>query len=109
LLIHAISNPTNPLVRADLKLLEPLLNLLRLLARSGVDGKVVEKYQSSMSLFEQARRAVEHSGLGTETYQHIGTEDPTKKESLEDFLQRMEKIRSGDSAEISLTPRGVSQ
>jgi hypothetical protein len=109
LLIHVISNPTNPLVRADLKLLEPFLNLLRLLARSGVDGKVEEKYQSSMSLFEQARTAIEHSGLGTKTHQHMGTEDPGTRESLKDFLQRMEKIRSGDSAEIKLISGGVSQ
>ena len=109
MLIHAISNPSNPLVQADLKLLEPFLNLLGVLARSGVNEKVEEMYQSSMILFEQARIAVEHSGQGGKTHQHIGRGDPGARESVEDFLERMELIRSGDSTEISLISRGVWQ
>lgn len=33
-------------------------------------------YQSSMIFFEQARIAVEHSGPGAKTRQHMGRGDP---------------------------------
>jgi hypothetical protein len=96
-------------VQADLKLLEPFLNLLGVLARSGVNDKVEEMYQSSMILFEQARITVEHSSPGGKTHQHMGRGDPGARESIEDFLERMELIRSGHSTEISLISRGVWQ
>jgi hypothetical protein len=101
LLIHTISNPSNPLVQADLRLLEPFLNLLGIVARSGVNDEVEEMYQSSMILFEQARMAVEHSGAGAKTHRHMGKGGPGGRESVEDFLERMEHIRSGDSTGIS--------
>ncbi|RFU29259.1 hypothetical protein B7463_g7069, partial [Scytalidium lignicola] len=109
LLIHTISDPSNPLVQADLKLLEPFLNLLGVVARSGVNDKVEEMYQSSMILFEQARMAIEHSDLGAKTHRHMGKGDPGARESVEDFLERMEHIRSGDSTGISLISRDIWQ
>jgi hypothetical protein len=85
----------------DLQLLEPFLNLLGVVARSGVNDKVEEIYQSSMVLFEQAKMAAEHSGPRAKTHRHIGRGDPGARESVEDFLARMEHIRSGDSTGIS--------
>jgi hypothetical protein len=94
-------------VQADLKLLQPFLNLLGVVARSGVNDEVEEMYQSIMILFEQARMAVEHSNPGTKTHRHIGMGDPAARESVEDFLERMEHIRSGDGTGISLISRDV--
>jgi hypothetical protein len=102
LLIHTISNPSNPLEQADLKLLQPFLNLLGVIARSGVNDKVEEMYQSSMILFEQARMAVEHSGSAAKRLRDMGGRDPEARESVEDFLLRMEHIKSGDSTGTSL-------
>ncbi|KUJ09896.1 uncharacterized protein LY89DRAFT_596886, partial [Mollisia scopiformis] len=101
LLVHTISNPSDPWVQADVELLEPFLNLLGIIARSGVNDKVQEMYQSSMVLFQQARIAVEHSGPGANTHRHLGRGDPGARESVEDFLERMEHIKSGDSTGIS--------
>ncbi len=88
-------------MQEDLQLLEPFLKLLGVLARSGVNDKVEEMYQSSMVLFEQARMAVEHSGPAARTHRHVGRGDPGARESVEDFLERMEHIKSGDSTGIS--------
>ena len=94
-------------MQADLRLLESFLDFLGVIARSGVNEKVEEMYQSGMILFEQARIAVEHSSPGAMTHQHIGREDPRARETVEDFLERMEHIRSGDSTGISLISRDV--
>lgn len=43
------------------------------------------------------------------TYRHTGEGDPGERESIEDFLERMDHIRSGDSTESSLVSRDVWQ
>ena len=95
LLVNSISNPSNPLVFADLKLLEPFLKLLELISRSVTDNKVKDSYQSSIMLFEQAKMAVEYPGEAA-TYPPMKGGDPGARESVEDFLGRMERLISGD-------------
>lgn len=85
----------------DLELLEPFLNLLGIISRSGVNEKIEEMYRSSMILFEQAKTA-EQSSLMARTQRQLGKGDPGAKESVEEFLARMEHIRSGDNTEVDL-------
>ena len=94
-------------MQADLKLLEPFLNLLGVVARTAVNDKIEEMYQSSIDLFEQARMAVEHCDLGAKTHRHMESGDPGPRESVEDFLARMEHISSGDSTGVSVIYQDV--
>lgn len=67
------------------------------------DYKIEEMHQSSMILFEQARMAVEQSGQEVRAPRDM----ESKKENVEDFLERMERIRSGDNTGTSLEPRDI--
>lgn len=68
--------------------------MMGLLVNGGVNDNVEEMYQSSMLLFEQAKAvAVEHSDQREEVNQHSG--DHGARESVESFLERMERIISG--------------
>lgn len=109
LLVHTISNPSNSLVQGDLKLLEPFLNLLGFFARSSVNEKVGEMYQSSMNLFEQARIAIGHSDSDSKVHPPMGAGEPGGKESVEDFLERIEQIISGDGTGDNLISQSAWQ
>lgn len=111
LLTNTISNPSDPLARADLEILQPLLNILGKLARSGRNNKVAEIYQSCLQLFGKARAAVESSNAGNSSWnpQNIGNtgSTPGQKENIDQFLQRMENIQSGYEDNVSMTYPGV--
>lgn len=88
----------------DLWCIDPLLRLLGLLARGEEGTEVRGMYKDCQALFERARRVVaERSGtksLGwveTESGENHGGGEGRKegKESVEDFIKRMERISEG--------------
>ncbi|TVY85216.1 Fusaridione A cluster transcription factor fsdR [Lachnellula suecica] len=110
LLTHTLTNPTNPLAQSDLKLIEPLLGLLGMLSKSGKNDKynVGEMYRTCVELFERTRVAVESYSLVGMSWDGCGViEQPPEKESVEDFLRRMETISSGYDMDFETIPRGV--
>jgi hypothetical protein len=110
LLTHTISNPSNPLALADLKLIEPLLTLLGILAKSSKSDKVGEMYRSCVELFGRARMAVESFNLAGISWDQRRTSGQSEgRESVEDFLRRMENISSGYDMDLSSISPGVSQ
>jgi hypothetical protein len=108
LLTHIISNPSNPLAQADLKLLEPLLTLLGILARGSKNEKVTEMYQSSIGLFEKATVAVQDCNAEDIWDQGNTGRESNQKETVEEFLRRMEMIKSGYGEDIDMTYPGDS-
>lgn len=111
LLTHTISNPLHPLAFSDLELIEPLLTLLGILANSAQNDKVREMYQSCLELFQRAMMAVESFTLaGTTVGQHRTSGQPAGRESVEDFLRRMENISSGqDMGLSSVSPSALQE
>lgn len=109
LLSHILSNPSNPSARADLKLIEPLLRTLDRLAKSGQRDETARMYQSCTELFERARAAV--AGINPVRISRIGygsSGQSEERESLEDFLRRVESISSGYDVEPNPVPNSVS-
>lgn len=99
LLTYTISNPLHPLAFADLELIKPLLTLLGILAQSTENDKVGEMYQSCSQLLQRAMMAVESfSFAGTTVGDYRTGGQSTGRESVEEFLQRMEIISSGYDA-----------
>lgn len=96
LLTHTLSNPSNPLAHADLKLIEPLLSLLRMLARSDMSDEIGPMYRSCAELFERTKMAVwEFNPVGMSWDRQGTSAGSVGRESVEDFLRRMESISSG--------------
>ncbi|KAK0123667.1 hypothetical protein ONS95_008679 [Cadophora gregata] len=122
LLAHILSNPLHPFAHSDLQLIEPLLSLLGLLSLQGKNAEVEGMYESCRTMWERARRTVweaRGSGIayGNENGFGIGNGNglgvpvnltpmnltPTisagkcgeVKESLEDFMKRIESIAGG--------------
>jgi hypothetical protein len=104
LLSHIIANPSSPSSQTDLKLIEPLIILLSALANSGKNNEVDEMHRSCVELFEKASIAIEHA---THSRDMHGTTESRGRESVEDFLRRIESISSGYDEDLSLT-RNVS-
>ncbi|CAI6340544.1 unnamed protein product [Periconia digitata] len=106
LLTYTLSKPTNASAALDLKLSQSLLRMLVTLARvsEGQRPEVAEMYRSSVELFEKARMAIETSKKAirdTDNKDDVDVDDDEKglfappegqKESVEDFLKRMERI-----------------
>jgi hypothetical protein len=96
LLTYTLSNPSNPLALADLKLIEPLLSLLRMLAKSDMSDEISPIYRSCAELFERAKMAVwEFNPVGMSWDRRGTSAGSGGRESVEDFLRRMESISSG--------------
>jgi len=68
-----------------------------------------EKTLHLIAIFEKFRMAVEHPGPEAKMHRHMKMGDPGAKESVEDFLKRMEHIISGDITGMSLISRQVWQ
>jgi hypothetical protein len=97
----------------DLKLIEPLLTLLGVLAKSS-QGRKSERlsgmHRSCMELFERANMAVESTNLANMDWDQCIMSGPSKeRESMEDFLRRMENISSGYDVELDSVSPGVSR
>ncbi|KAL2075174.1 hypothetical protein VTL71DRAFT_116 [Oculimacula yallundae] len=106
LLTYILSNPLHPLAQSDLQLIEPLLSLLGLLSMQGKNIEVEGMYESSRTMWERARRTVweaRGSGLPADPGPMNLTPVPMlsqgkvveDKESLEDFIKRIENIAGG--------------
>ena len=98
---------------SDLKLIEPLLTLLGVLAKTS-EGRKSERisgmHRSCMELFERANVAVESINLANMDWdQSIMGEPSREREPLEDFLRRMENISSGYDLELDSVSLGGSQ
>jgi hypothetical protein len=98
LLRHARSYPLNPLASADLKLVEPLITVVSSLWKSSNCDELGEIYRSFSELFEKAKKAVgafNHASPGMNLDRGISKTQYGARESVEDFLRRMEYISSG--------------
>lgn len=98
---------------SDLKLIEPLLTLLCVLANSS-EGRKSERingmHRSCMELFERADMAVESTNLANMDWDQRIVSGPSQdREPLEDFLRRMENISSGHDVDLDSIPPGVSR
>lgn len=113
------SDPMHGLAQADLQIIEPLLSLLGLLSMQGKSVEVEAMYESCRTAWERARRMVWEArgrglpenwqgkslvsspgmgvvGSGMREPAMIGTKVVQERESLEDFIRRIESI-AGDS------------
>ena len=116
LLRNIIRDPSNPMALSDLKLIEPLLTLLGVLAKSSKgrkSGRLNEMRRSCVELFQRANMAVESINLANMDWmdwdQHIMSEQPQKQESLEDFFRSMDSINSGYDVELDTISPGISR
>lgn len=112
LLKTIVHDPSNPIAVSDLQLIEPLLTLLGVLAKSD-KGRQSERiggmHRSCMELFERANMAVESTNLANMDWDLDITISPSQgRESVEDFLRRMEAVSSGD-LELDSIPLGASR
>ena len=98
---------------SDLKLIEPLLTLLGVLAKSSKGRKserISKMHRSCMELFERANMAVESTNLANMDWDQCIMSGPSRgQESMEDFLWRMENISSGYDVELDSISPGVSR
>ena len=110
LLKDIICNPSNLMALSDLKIIEPLLMLLDVLAKSSKGHKSERlggMHRSCIELFQKAKMAVEsHSDAIIPWDQYIMSEPSQEQESTEDLHQRMESISSGYNVDFnSIAPR----
>lgn len=113
LLKTIVHDPSNPIALSDLRLIEPLLTLLGVLAKSD-KGRQSERiggmHRSCMELFERANMAVESTNLANMDWDQYITNSPSEgRESIEDFLRRMEAVGSGYNLELDSIPSGASR
>ncbi|CZR65036.1 uncharacterized protein PAC_14936 [Phialocephala subalpina] len=106
LLHHLIREPGDPLAESDLELIDPLLRLLGMLANGERSEEVSRMYAECVELFEKAKVSVEDSAnriaQWTDGAQGAGG-PPTEKESVEDFIRRIESISAGID-DVPVTP-----
>ena len=113
LLKSIVDDPSNPMALSDLQLIEPLLTLLVVLAKTD-KGRQSERigrmHRSCMELFERANMAVESTNLANMDWDlDITNSSSQGRESVEDFLRRMDAISSGDNLELNSIPSGASR
>lgn len=113
LLENIICDPSNPMTLSDLKLVKPLLILLDVLAKSSKGRKstrLSRMHRSCIELFEKANMAVESTNLALVQWNQ-GTMSSLSqgKESMEDFLWRVEDVSSGYDIELNSISPGVSR
>jgi hypothetical protein len=101
LLTYTLSKPSNKFATIDLQLSQSLLRLLVILARisEGQREEVAEIYRSSVELFEKAKMAIESSNMAlcqsSQGQGQFQRAPEGQKESVEDFLRRMESLSAG--------------
>ena len=92
LLSHTMSNPSGLLGQAVLKIVEPLIEFMGILAASGDSYKVSKIHRSCMEMFNKARMAVSissQSSISSSLSNRYG--QSRGKESMHDFLQKVGK------------------
>jgi hypothetical protein len=103
LLNYLIANPRDPLAHSDLKLIEPLLELLGELSKTNDENSNTAgpMYRSCTELFERARATVESAEV-EEIFAHskslgsINGGGRREKESVEEFIKRIESYVAGE-------------
>ncbi len=101
MLSYTLSKPSNKSAIIDLQLSQPLLRLLVTLDRisEGQREEVANVYRSSVELFQKAKMAVESSNMAPfqsiQSQGHLQRAPEGQKESVEDFLRRMESLSAG--------------
>ena len=100
---------------SDLALIEPLLTLLGVLSKSS-KGQRSERirgmHQSCQELFDRANMAVQNANIASVGWEQQYITDgtaPQERESIEDFLQRMDNMGSGYEMELDSIPSDVSR
>lgn len=77
--------------------MQPLIKLLGVLTNSGLSEKVGGMYQYCVELFEEAKVAVDRCRvMDLSVKRNGGREDGGGRESVEDFIRRIESIISDD-------------
>lgn len=107
LLENIIADPTHRRVRTDLKLIEPLLKLLGALANEGHHEDVNEMHQNCEQLYERTKKLVQTSSrvIAGSTTSSNGTGN--ERESVEDFLRRIESFTAGYDDEYAPFPQNL--
>jgi hypothetical protein len=104
LLSDIIYNPGHPLVNEDFRIVFPLLKLLKMLEKDGRNLDVARMVECLEALWRDAKRAVEDlswnitSGTyydGVRGGSDISDSNRSEKESVEDFIRRIESISAG--------------
>jgi hypothetical protein len=99
LLTYTLSRPSNKSATIDLQLSRPLLRLLVTLVRisEGQREEVAGIYRSSVELFQKAKMAIESSNMALRqsSQSQFQRASEGQKESVEDFLRRMESLSAG--------------
>ena len=98
LLSHVIANPSSPSSRSDLRLIEPLLSLFKTLAKSGKNADTNEIDRTFADMFKTASIVVENANRSRPQQETI---DSKGKESVEEFLRRIETISAGYGDDLS--------
>jgi hypothetical protein len=84
--------------------------LLAVLAKSEESNNIGETYTSCLGLFERARTAVDNFGLAALSWDRPQTGVQSgERESLEDFLRRMESISSGYDEDLASMSQNFSR
>jgi hypothetical protein len=84
--------------------------LLAVLAKSGESNNIGETYTSCLELFERARFSVDTLGLADLSWEPPQMSAPSgERESVEDFLRRMESISSGYDVDLAAMSQNFSQ
>ena len=98
---------------SDLALIEPLLTLLDVLAKSYKGRKskrITVMHESCMDLFDKAKNAVGGTDfLDMDWNQFITSGLSERQESVEEFLQRMDNIDSGYDMGLGSISPGISR
>ena len=67
-------------------------------------------HRSCMELFEKANMAVESANIANMHWDQYMIDFPSQeRESVDDFLQRMEAVSSGSNLELDSLPSGASR
>lgn len=98
LLTHTLSHPSHPFALADLKLVDPLLALVSDFSQSDESNEFLDIHRSYKNLYDRATLGVNQFHISS----HAGWQGPVAsgqqaqgRESVEDFLKRIERISSG--------------
>lgn len=113
LLRDIVCDPSNFMALSDLKLVEPLLTLLGVLAKSPKGRKserISGMHRSCVEMFERANTAVQSANLANMDWDQFIMSAPSQgRESIDDFLQRMDNIGSGYNMELNSISPNVSR
>jgi hypothetical protein len=91
ILHNVLRNPSHSLALSDLQLMDPFLGLLELLSKEGKSEEAQRMFEFSQDLTARANEAV---GL-VKTRMISAGDSNDEKESVEDFIHRVECISQG--------------